>query len=35
MRRHWDERLDAMERLLREINKDRKSAPKDRKHGSR
>ena len=31
----WDERLDAMERLLREIKKDHKLGPKDRKHGSR
>jgi DNA-binding transcriptional ArsR family regulator len=35
MRRYWEERLDAMERLLRELKKDHKSAPKDRKHGSR
>jgi DNA-binding transcriptional ArsR family regulator len=35
MRRYWEERLDAMERLLRELRKDRKSRPKDHKHGSR
>jgi DNA-binding transcriptional ArsR family regulator len=35
MRRYWEERLDGMERLLRELKKDHKSAPKDRKHGSR
>jgi DNA-binding transcriptional ArsR family regulator len=34
-RRYWDERLDAMERLLRELNKDHKPGAKDRKHGSR
>ena len=32
---YWEERLDAMERLLRELNKDHKLRPKDRKHGSR
>jgi DNA-binding transcriptional ArsR family regulator len=30
---YWAERLDAMERLLAELEKDRKSGPKDRKHG--
>ena len=35
MRRYWEERLEAMERLLRELNKDHKLGPKDRKHGSR
>jgi DNA-binding transcriptional ArsR family regulator len=35
MRCYWEERLDAMERVLRELNKDHKSGPKDRKHGSR
>jgi DNA-binding transcriptional ArsR family regulator len=35
MRCYWEERLDAMERLLRELKKDHKSGPKDRKHGSR
>jgi len=35
MRRYWEERLDAMERLLRELKRNRKSGPKDRKHGSR
>ncbi len=35
MRRYWEERLDAMERLLRELEKDHKLARKDRKHGSR
>jgi DNA-binding transcriptional ArsR family regulator len=34
MRGYWVERLDAMERLLRELKKD-KPGPKDRKHGSR
>jgi DNA-binding transcriptional ArsR family regulator len=34
-RRYWEERLDAMEGLLRELKNDRKSGPKDRKHGSR
>jgi len=35
MRCYWEERLDAMERLLRELKKDRKLGPKDRKHGPR
>ena len=35
MRAYWEERLDAMERLLRELKKDPRSGPKDRKHGSR
>ena len=35
MHRYWEERLDAMERLLRELKKDHKVRPKDRKHGSR
>ena len=34
-RRYWEKRLDAMEHLLRELKKDHKSGPKDRKHGSR
>ena len=34
-RRYWDERLDAMERLLLELKRDQKSAPRDRKRGSR
>src|SRR3974390_1121380 len=34
-RRYWDERLDAIERLLHELKKDHKLGPKDRKHGSR
>ena len=34
-RRYWAQRLDAMERLLRELNKDHKRGAKDRKHGSR
>jgi DNA-binding transcriptional ArsR family regulator len=34
-RHYWEERLDAMERLLRQLKKDHKQAPKDRKHGSR
>ena len=35
MRCYWEERLDAMDRLLRELKKDHKLGPKDRKHGSR
>jgi DNA-binding transcriptional ArsR family regulator len=35
MRRYWEERLDAMEHLLRDLKKERKPGPKDRKHGSR
>lgn len=35
MRCYWEERLDAMEGLLRELQGDHKSRPKDRKHGSR
>jgi DNA-binding transcriptional ArsR family regulator len=35
MRCYWEERLDAMERLLRELKKDHKLGRKDRKHGSR
>ncbi len=34
-RRYWEERLDAMELLLRELKKDHKSGQKDRKRGSR
>jgi DNA-binding transcriptional ArsR family regulator len=34
-RRYWEQRLDAMERVLRELKKEHKSGPKDRKHGSR
>ena len=34
-RRYWEQRLDAMERLLRELEKDGKSGPRDRKHGLR
>ena len=34
-RRYWEQRLDAMERLLRELKKDHRLGPKDRKHGSR
>ena len=34
-RRYWEERLDAMERLLIEVKKDHKLGPKDRKHGPR
>src|SRR5215472_12622876 len=29
-RRYWEERLDAMERLLHELKKDHKLGPKDR-----
>ena len=32
-RRYWEERLDAMEHLLRELKKEHK--PRDRKHGRR
>jgi DNA-binding transcriptional ArsR family regulator len=35
MHRYWEQRLDAMEGLLRELKKDNKLGPKDRKHGSR
>jgi DNA-binding transcriptional ArsR family regulator len=35
MRRYWEQRLDAMERLLGELKKGHKLGPKDRKHGSR
>ncbi len=35
MRRYWEERLDAMEGLLRELDKEKKMRPKDRRHGSR
>ena len=35
MRRYWEERLDAMERLLRELEQDHELGPGDRKHGSR
>ena len=35
MRRYWEARLDAMERLLGELEKDHKLGSKDRKHGSR
>jgi DNA-binding transcriptional ArsR family regulator len=35
MRRYWEARLDAMERLLDEINNDQKPRSKGRKHGSR
>ena len=34
-RHYWEERLDAMERLLDELNTGDKLGPKDRKHGSR
>jgi DNA-binding transcriptional ArsR family regulator len=34
-RRYWEKRLDAMERLLRELKKEHKVGPKDRKHGPR
>ncbi len=35
MRGYWNERLDAMERLLLELKQDQRPAPKDRKRGSR
>ena len=34
-RRYWEERLDAMERLVRELKKGHRLGPKDRRHGSR
>jgi DNA-binding transcriptional ArsR family regulator len=34
-RRYWDERLDAMERLLHEVRANPKPGPKERKHGTR
>jgi DNA-binding transcriptional ArsR family regulator len=34
-RGYWEERLDAMERLLHELKTENKSGRKDRKHGSR
>jgi DNA-binding transcriptional ArsR family regulator len=34
-RRYWEERLDAMEGLLRELKKDHKLGRKGRKHGAR
>jgi len=34
-RRYWERRLDAMEHLLRELETNHKSEPKDHKHGSR
>ncbi len=34
-RRYWDKRLDAMERVLRELKTEHQPGPKDRKHGSR
>ena len=34
-RHHWEERLDAMERLLLDLKKEQKPGRKDRKHGSR
>jgi DNA-binding transcriptional ArsR family regulator len=34
-RRYWEARLDAMERLLRELRKDPRTGRKDRKRGSR
>ena len=35
MRGYWEKRLNAMERLLGELKKDRQMGPKDRKRGSR
>jgi DNA-binding transcriptional ArsR family regulator len=35
MRQFWEKRLDAMERLLNEINTGHTLGPKDRKHGRR
>ncbi|THD44377.1 MAG: ArsR family transcriptional regulator [Bradyrhizobium sp.] len=34
-RRYWEIRLDAMERLLRDLKKEQKLGRKDHKHGSR
>ena len=35
MRRYWEERLDAMERLLGELKRDHTLGPKERKRGLR
>jgi DNA-binding transcriptional ArsR family regulator len=35
MRCYWEKRLDAMEGLLRELKKDHRLGPRDRKRGSR
>ena len=35
MRGYWEERLDAMTRLLGELNTEQKSRAKGRKHGAR
>jgi DNA-binding transcriptional ArsR family regulator len=35
MRGYWEGRLDAMERLLRELKQERKPGRKDRTHGPR
>jgi DNA-binding transcriptional ArsR family regulator len=35
MRRYWEARLDAMERLLGELEKGHEPGSEDRKHGSR
>jgi len=35
IRCYWEERLDAMERVLRELKKDQTSGSKERKRGSR
>jgi len=34
-RLYWEERLDAMERLLGDLNQDKTLGPKDRRHGPR
>src|SRR5579871_1655989 len=34
-RGYWEERLDAMERLLRELKKNHKPGPRERRHGPR
>lgn len=34
-RHYWEKRLDAMERVLRELKMEQKAGPKDRQHGSR
>ena len=34
-RRYWEQRLDAMERLIGELKTQQKLGPKDRKDGSR
>jgi DNA-binding transcriptional ArsR family regulator len=35
LRRYWEERLDAMEELLRELRSEHKPASRERQHGPR